>query len=328
MPAALLAASVTRAGNRSPANPSWRPTRPDRFAAKLVPSSALTASASAAASSGDSASGRPLSGVARSAGPPAGEGDGTAEGSGCVASAMRRGLRFGGGAGRRAVDRRRTRRRGGSPPRAAAGAACGPPGDAAACGPAPETPAVARERSMERVRVLLAAAVLAAPALPARAAESVMVQCGREYQSARSNGHAERRGLDQLPHRLRGAPEGRAGRNARALAAAGRGGSPGSARRDDDRDAGLAAGCDAERRQDGDARPSEAMRRRMDRRQSHAGGPDAGPDLAEILEPVQTPASRRPGADRVRPHRRRPPPRCRRRPAPSRCTRASGGRAG
>lgn len=41
---------------------------------------------------------------------------------------------------------------------------------------------------MERVRVLLAAAVFAAPALPARAAESVMVQCGREYQSARSNG--------------------------------------------------------------------------------------------------------------------------------------------
>ena len=41
---------------------------------------------------------------------------------------------------------------------------------------------------MATVKVLLAAAVLAAPALPAWAAESVMVQCGREYQAARSGG--------------------------------------------------------------------------------------------------------------------------------------------
>lgn len=41
---------------------------------------------------------------------------------------------------------------------------------------------------MATVKVLLAAAVLGGPALPAWAAESVMVQCGREYQTAKSGG--------------------------------------------------------------------------------------------------------------------------------------------
>lgn len=41
---------------------------------------------------------------------------------------------------------------------------------------------------MTAVRVLLTAAGLAATALPARAAEPVMLQCGREYQAARAAG--------------------------------------------------------------------------------------------------------------------------------------------
>ena len=41
---------------------------------------------------------------------------------------------------------------------------------------------------MAKVSMLLAAAVLGAAALPGRAAEPVMVQCGREYRAARSGG--------------------------------------------------------------------------------------------------------------------------------------------
>ena len=41
---------------------------------------------------------------------------------------------------------------------------------------------------MARAKALLVAAILTAAVLPAGAAESVMVQCGREYQAARSAG--------------------------------------------------------------------------------------------------------------------------------------------